>query len=52
VALRIKVLGAGSIGNHLSHAARSLDAYVVPGEHVSIDTEQDIQLIEFLLGKP
>jgi len=27
-------------------------AYVVPGEHVSIDTEQDIRLIEFLLGKP
>jgi CMP-N-acetylneuraminic acid synthetase len=26
-------------------------AYVVAGEHVSIDTERDIELIEFLLGK-
>jgi CMP-N,N'-diacetyllegionaminic acid synthase len=27
-------------------------AYIVAGEHVSIDTEQDIELIEFLLGRP
>jgi CMP-N,N'-diacetyllegionaminic acid synthase len=27
-------------------------AYVVAGEHVSIDTEQDIELIEFLLSRP
>ena len=26
-------------------------AYIVPGEHVSIDTERDIQLIEFLLSR-
>jgi CMP-N-acetylneuraminic acid synthetase len=27
-------------------------AYVVAGEHVSIDTEQDIELIDFLLSRP
>lgn len=30
---------------------RRTGAYVVPGEHVSIDTEWDIELIEFLLAR-